>query len=320
MRWDGRRESENVEDRRDDGPVAGGGFGGGLGGRGLPGGRGGGFGGRGVRVGGGLGVGGIVIVLILSLVFGIDPRALLGGGGGYGDPYGTPVERSAPAPASGPSLTAGEDRLRDFVAVVLADTEDVWTEIFSAEGRDYPEPRLVLFRDRVESGCGVADTAQGPFYCPRDRRVYVDLAFFGELRDRFRAPGDFAQAYVIAHEVGHHVQNVLGILERANDRRAQVGGAEANAISVRTELQADCLAGVWANRAQARQPILEPGDVEEALGAAAAVGDDRLQRQGRGQVVPETFTHGTAEQRARWFRTGFESGRVPACDTFAAGP
>ena len=206
--------------------------------------------------------------------------------------------------------------MADFISVVLADTEDTWRELFRQGGKAYREPTLVLFTDAVESACGFADSAVGPFYCPKDGKIYIDLGFYRDLKERFRAPGDFAQAYVIAHEVGHHVQNLLGISEKVQNARAHLGEAEGNRLSVRLELQADCLAGVWAHHANRARNILEAGDVEEALGAASAIGDDRLQKQTRGYVVPDTFTHGTSEQRVRWFQAGIESGDVNRCNTF----
>lgn len=253
--------------------------------------------------GGGLGV---VVLILAALYFGIDPRIVLQGL----DPGGVEV---APRPPS-----AQENVLADFVSVVLADTEDSWRAIFAQSGERYREPRLVLFTDEVASACGFAQAAMGPFYCPGDHKVYIDLAFYEELRSRFGAPGDFAQAYVIAHEVGHHVQNLLGISDQVRRAQQAAGRAEANELSVRLELQADCLAGVWASHADRARGILESGDVEEALAAAAAIGDDRLQRQTTGRVLPESFTHGTSEQRARWFRRGMEGEDLEDCDTFAA--
>lgn len=302
MRWRGGRQSGNIEDRRGMGGLGGGG-GGGLGGGGLPGGfrfPGGGRGGIG-------GIGLIIIVLILIFVFKIDPGALLQGG-----TPGTQTSSSSSSPAP------GDDELRDFVAVVLADTEDTWTAIFQQMNRSYQDPTLVLFTGAVQSACGYAQSAVGPFYCPGDQKVYLDLSFFQELSQRFGAPGDFAQAYVIAHEIGHHVQNLLGIAQKVSTLQAQAGEAEANELSVRMELQADCLAGVWANHADAERQILEAGDVEEALGAASAIGDDRLQRETQGYVVPDSFTHGTSAQRAAWFKRGLASGSVGDCDTFNA--
>jgi predicted metalloprotease len=279
MRWTGGRRSDNVEDRR---------------GLGVP-----------LVAGGGIGT---LALLVLALVFGIDPSIVLQGGD-------APV---APPPASAPSVPARDD-LKEFVSVVLADTEDTWRALFRKMNREYQDPKLVLFRGSVQSACGMAGAAVGPFYCPADHRLYLDLDFFRALRDRFRAPGDFAQAYVIAHEVGHHVQTLLGTSERVAARRRQVDRAESNALSVRLELQADCYAGIWAYHAQQARQILEAGDLEEALGAAAAVGDDRLQRQAEGRVAPESFTHGTSAQRVRWFRRGFSLGDLRQCDTFAAG-
>jgi predicted metalloprotease len=255
-----------------------------------------------MAVGGGLGT---VALLLLALFFGVDPSVVLQGG---------QPEVPTEAPASSP----GADPLRDFVAVVLADTEDVWRDIFARMNREYRDPTLVLFTRAVESACGMAGSAVGPFYCPADHRLYLDLAFFRDLRERFRAPGDFAQAYVIAHEVGHHVQTLLGTTERVHAARRRLDRAEANALSVRQELQADCLAGVWAHHAQNTRQILEEGDIAEALQAAAAIGDDRLQRQTQGQVTPDSFTHGTSTQRVRWFQRGLVAGDVGQCDTFRA--
>jgi predicted metalloprotease len=282
----GHRESSNIEDRRGMGSGFGRGFGFGRGGFGG-GPFGGGLGGFGFRRGG---IGTIIIALIIFALF-----ELMDSGGGQRSPTTAPPQ---------------EEELRSFVSTVLASTEDTWHEIFRAQGTAYQEPKLVLFTDAVESGCGFAESAVGPFYCPADRRVYIDLSFLSDLKTRFGAPGDFAQAYVIAHEVGHHVQNLMGAMGR---------GDRSNAASVRTELQADCLAGVWAMRANAKQKILEPGDVEEGLGAAAAVGDDRLQKRSRGYVVPESFTHGSSAQRVQWFKRGLESGDIKACDTSVAG-
>ena len=276
MRWQTGRQSTNVEDRR----------------------------GRGGPIG--LGLGGVLLVIILAVVFKKDPRALLsqlnvetGGGGGM----------SAPA---GPE----QERLKEFASAVLADTEDVWSDQFRQMGRDYPEPTLVLFNGRVESACGLASAAVGPFYCPGDQKVYLDLSFFNEMAKRYESPGDFAQAYVIAHEIGHHVQNQLGIMEKVNSMRGRISEEEYNALSVRLELQADYLAGMWAHHAQKMRQILEPGDIEEALRAATAIGDDALQMQAQGYVVPDSFTHGSSEQRLKWFTRGFESGRLEDGDTF----
>jgi predicted metalloprotease len=286
MRADRMRQSENVEDRR------------GMGG--------GGFGGRRVAVGGVGGVGGLIL-LLLYLFLGGNPSQLIqpGGGGGGGGTGGSFTH------------TPANDAAAQFVARVLGDTEDVWTEQFRKLGREYTPPTLVLFSGGVESACGTATSAVGPFYCPLDQKVYIDLDFFAELRDRFGAPGDFAQAYVIAHEVGHHVQNLLGTMEQVHSRRAQGGERENNEMSVRLELQADFLAGVWAHHAQEARQVLEAGDIEEGLRAAAAIGDDRLQRQSRGYVVPDSFTHGSSAQRVKWFRRGLETGDIRQGDTFS---
>jgi predicted metalloprotease len=273
------RQSDNVEDRR--------GFGGPL------------------VAGGGIGT---VVILLLALFFGFDPRVILQGDA----PTTPPTTQQAPSPSAS---SRGHDDLRDFVATVLADTEDTWRALFSRIGREYHDPKLVLFNGAVQSACGIAGSATGPFYCPQDQKVYLDLDFFRALRERFRAPGDFAQAYVIAHEVGHHVQKQLGISDRVMAERRR-GASQANAASVRLELQADCFAGIWAHHAERTRHILEAGDVEEALNAAAAIGDDRLQRQTQGRVAPETFTHGTSKQRVQWFTRGIESGDLRRCDTF----
>ena len=259
--------------------------------------------GRGVGlpvVGGGLGM--AVLALVVYLLGG-DPRVV--------------TEAPRTAPEVGRTAPGSPDPQADFVSVVLADTEDTWNAVFRERfGRAYPEPQLVLFSGAAESACGFAQSAVGPFYCPRDHRVYIDLAFYRELRERFHAPGDFAQAYVIAHEVGHHVQSLLGISDRVSAAQARSGKTRANALSVRLELQADCYAGIWAHHAERARNVVEPGDIDEALGAASAIGDDRLQEQSRGYVVPESFTHGTSAQRMGWFRRGYESGRLEACDTF----
>jgi uncharacterized protein len=281
MKWESGRQSANLEDRR----------GMGLGGVGI--------------AGGGIGA---VILVVLGLFFGIDPSILLDEIGG-GSPQATSGSSRPPAP--------GEDRMRDFVSVVLADTEDTWGTIFSQNGRRYEQPKLVLFSGAVQTACGTGQTASGPFYCPLDQKAYLDLTFFRELEQRFRAPGDFAQAYVIAHEIGHHVQTLLGITERVHAAR-QRGGPQANEMSVRLELQADCFAGVWAHHADRSRQILESGDIEEGLAAAAAVGDDRIQRKSQGYIVPESFTHGSSQQRVRWFKRGLENGNLRGCDTFGA--
>ena len=303
MRWDDFRRSDNVEDVRD-----GGGRGGGMGGGfPIPGG------------GGGLGIGTIVVLGLLGWALGIDPRLLIGGAeilsGGQHQ-----VERQAPPAKSG----APSDRQGQFVAAVLGSTEDVWGDIFKANGQTYRAPRLRLFAGATGAGaCGMAQSAMGPFYCPPDRRIFLDTAFFREMETRFRAckgtQCEFAQAYVIAHEVGHHVQNLLGILPRAQQMQQQAGSkAQANNIQVRVELQADCLGGVWANHAQRKVNFIEAGDIEGALATASAIGDDRLQMQTQGRVVPDSFTHGSSEQRKRWFTIGFKEGKVAACDTFRA--
>ena len=259
--------------------------------------------GMGPAMGGGIGG---IAVLIIALLFGVDPGALLQSG-----PQAGPV-----APADSAALA--NDPNRDRVAAVLGDTEDTWNEIFRNSGQDYEEPKLVLFTGMTQSACGMGQAAMGPFYCQLDRDIYIDLSFFEDLRMRFGADGDFAQAYVIAHEVGHHVQNLLGIAERTAAQRQRAGEAESNRLSVMQELQADCFAGIWANHANRSRQILEAGDIEEALNAAAAIGDDRIQRKTQGTVVPESFTHGSSEQRVRWFRRGIESGNVQQCDTFNA--
>jgi uncharacterized protein len=256
----------------------------------------------GLAVGGGIGA---VILTLIAVVLGVDPTELATGG--------PAVEQ---APTVQPGAFTGVDEEADFIAVVLADTEDTWRELFARDGRQYEEPQLVLFSDAVGSACGFAQAAVGPFYCPRDRMVYLDLGFFRELSQRFGAPGEFARAYVIAHEVGHHVQTILGLSDEIRGLQSRVSERDANALQVRMELQADCLAGVWAHHAQRSRQVLEPGDLEDALRAAAAIGDDRLQQQTQGRVVPESFTHGTSAQRMEWFRTGFETGLPARCNTF----
>lgn len=279
MRMDDYRESDNVEDRR--------GGGGGL---------------------GGVGIGGVVLALVISYFTGINPMTLLG------IMEQTPIARHE-APAHKPP--ANDDTAR-FVSRVLASTEDVWQAGFQANGKRYEAPKLVLFTGATPTACGTGQTAMGPFYCPGDQKVYIDLAFFRELKTRFQAPGEFAQAYVIAHEVGHHVQNLLGVAGKVHDAQRRLPKAEANALSVRMELQADCLAGVWGKRADDMKRILDSGDLETALAAATAIGDDRLQQQAQGRVVPESFTHGTSAQRVRWFKRGFETGDFNRCNTFQA--
>ena len=278
MLWKGQRQSDNVEDRR-------------------------GMSGSGIAIGGGLGG---IVILVIALLLGADPRQLLEQSRGVDPSSGTTTSRPA---------SPQEDELKQFSATVLASTEDVWTDIFRQQGGSYRKPTLVLFTEAVRSACGEAGAAVGPFYCPGDQKLYLDLSFFNDLQTRFRAPGDFAQAYVIAHEVGHHVQNLLGTMDKVDSLRGRMSEAEANQLSVRLELQADFLAGVWAHYAQ-QKGILEAGDIEEALGAASAVGDDRLQREGQGYVIPDSFTHGTSEQRIRWFRKGLETGDLRQGDTF----
>lgn len=293
MRWEDERESSNVEDRRSRS---------GYGGRG------------GVSIGGrGVGVGTILVVLIVGWLFGVNPLALLGLLG-EGE-IAVPTE-SAPGPQV--PGQAPRDAGARFVSVVLASTEDMWQQEFAQRGARYEPPVLVLFRGATPTACGHGDAAAGPFYCPADRRVYIDLDFFQVLQQRLGARGDFAQAYVIAHEVGHHVQNLAGLTDRMASARARLSERDYNALSVMLELQADCYAGVWARRSEQARGWLEHGDIEEGLAAAAAVGDDRLQRQTRGVVVPDSFTHGSSAQRVKWFRTGLEAGRLEACDTFAA--
>ena len=279
MRLGDEQESQNVEDR------------------------------RGMRVSRGLAGGGIggIAVLLIALFFGIDPSVIF---------QETPQTNVSSEPI--PSQEARRDDGREFVSRVLGSTERVWRDIFRRAGTDYVEPKLVLFSGQVQSACGFASAAAGPFYCGNDQKVYIDLAFYRELRERFKAPGDFAQAYVIAHEVGHHVQNLLGIMEKVQARQRRVREREANAFSVRLELQADCFAGIWAAVANRDRKILEPGDVEEGLNAAAQIGDDMMQKRAQGYVVPEGFTHGSAEQRVRWFRRGIDSGDLKQCDTFSS--
>ncbi len=279
MKLDDHRESGNVEDRR-----------GGMGAKGT------------------IGIGTIVIALI-AWYFGIDPQTVLDVA-----QVAAPPEQRQEAPAQG----GPRDEMSVFVSRVLASTEDTWEGVFREGGSSYRAPKLVLFTGATPSACGTGQAAMGPFYCPGDEKVYIDLSFYRDLRDRFRAPGDFAQAYVIAHEVGHHVQKLLGISAKVDGMRGRVSEAQFNRLSVRTELQADCFAGVWAHRAQRERGLLEAGDLEEGLGAAAAIGDDRLQRQSGGSVVPDSFTHGSSAQRVRWFRAGFDGGSLKACDTFAA--
>jgi uncharacterized protein len=288
MKTDGRRQSENVEDRR------------GQGGR-FPGGR--------AGVGGGFG---LIAIVVLALVFGVDPSQLINGMEGAGGPA---VEEQ-----TGPYQETPEEAQRSaFVKVVLADTEDVWTQIFKGAGQTYRLPTLVFFRGVVQSACGTAQSAMGPFYCPSDQKVYLDLSFYDDMAGKLGAKGDFAFAYVVAHEVGHHVQTLLGTSAKVQQQRARASEAEGNELSVRQELQADCYAGVWAHHTEKQKKVLEAGDIEEAMNAAAAVGDDRLQQRGQGYVVPESFTHGTSAQREKWFNIGLKSGASDQCDTFGAG-
>lgn len=310
MRWKGRRQSSQVEDVRGRAP---GGLGRGGLGRGrmrIP------TGGRRVRrAGGGSTIGLIIFGLIAYFVFGINPLTLLGGGGaggldsllGGGQPSYQQQTQKAPGP---------DNEMSQFMRVVLADTEDAWGQIFAERNARYQKPVLQLFTGQTRSACGAASSASGPFYCPADSKVYIDLSFYEELRRRFDAPGDFAQAYVLAHEVGHHVQNLIGVLPEFNKRRRSMSKAEENAMSIRVELQADCFAGIWANYAEGKG-YLEVGDIDEALNAATQIGDDAIQRRTQGYVVPESFNHGTSEQRKRWFGKGFKSGQMEVCDTFS---
>jgi predicted metalloprotease len=314
MRYsDEDRESQQVEDRRGD-------PGGGMFRRG---------GGGGIPIpigGGGLSITSLIIIGVISLMLGINPLELLGGGEGV--PRMPDIPRTSPSSrspfelpsAQGPRVPAQNDELAKFVGRVLADTEDVWERVFQAAGKRYDKPTLVLFTGATRTECGVGQAAMGPFYCPLDRKVYIDLAFYRELKDRFHAPGDFAQAYVIAHEVGHHVQTLLGVASKVHSLKQQAmeRGDErrANALQVRMELQADCLAGVWASLNDQMKKRLEPGDIESGLNAASQIGDDTLQRRTQGRVVPESFTHGSAQQRVRWFKRGLDAGQTQACDTF----
>jgi len=282
MRWKSGRRSSNIEDRR---------------GRRI---------GR-KRAGGGIGV---IVIALIAMYFGVDPSVFL-------NQQGPPSVGTSSYSVS-TSNTPEDRQLAEFVSVVLADTEDTWNALFQRWDRTYTEPTLVLFSGAVESACGYAQAAVGPFYCPRDQKVYIDLSFYNDLKNRFRAPGDFAQAYVIAHEIGHHVQTLLGISEKVHKLRSRVSKVEANRLSVMQELQADCFAGIWAHYADKARQILEEGDIEEALNAASSIGDDRLQKQSRGYVTPDSFTHGSSDQRVRWFRQGLETGNVSQCNTFKA--
>ncbi len=283
MKWEGLRRSSNVEDRR----------GMGMGRIGL--------------AGGGIGT---VVIVVLAMLFGVDPGVLLDQG-----PTANSVQQQPPNAGT----PAQDDPMKEFVSAVLADTEDTWKALFDKSGRTYQEPTLVLFSGAVQSACGMAQTAVGPFYCPADGKIYIDLSFYRDLRERFQAPGDFAQAYVIAHEVGHHVQNLLGIAEEVHTAQRRVPPERANALSVRAELQADCLAGIWAFHADRSRNLLEQGDVEEGLNAASQIGDDRMQKRAQGYAVPESFTHGSSKDRVRWFKRGLESGDINQCDTFQTG-
>lgn len=294
MKWENNRASDQIEDRRSAGPS-------GLGGM---------FG-AGRRGGKGLGLGAVVLALVLGWVFGINPMTILGVMGGGGLPVGQSPDTSAQVSTGQP-----DDEMGRFVASVLGGTEDAWTVIFQQAGAEYVKPRLVLFRGSTPTACGQGESAMGPFYCPADQQVYIDLAFYDTLRQQLGAPGDFAQAYVIAHEVGHHVQKLMGTSDKMDAMRQRLSEREYNALSVRLELQADCFAGIWAHHNQRSAAILEPGDVEEALNAASAIGDDTLQRHSQGTVVPDSFTHGTSAQRQHWFGRGLETGRVQDCDTF----
>ena len=292
MKWEGNRESDNVEDRRGEGGGGGGGFG---------------FGGRSI------GIGTIVVALVGGWVLGVNPMtilSMLSGGGG-----GSQVSTQPQAPAQQPPA---DDEMARFVKTVLADTEDTWSKLFKAEGGSYVKPKLVLFSGSIPTACGAGESATGPFYCPGDQKVYLDLDFFNLMQQRFKVSGEFAQAYVIAHEVGHHVQNLMGLSEKVDNARRTASERQANAMSVRLELQADCFAGVWAYHANAERKILEQGDVAAALKAATAIGDDALQRQAQGHVAPDSFTHGTSAQRVRWFTKGIESGQISQCNTFEA--
>ncbi len=283
MQWKRGRRSSNVEDRR---RVR------------IPGGK----------TGGGIGV---LLLALVGMYFGIDPTMILNMAGGV--PQGSSVSVNSAPP------TAEEQELAEFVSVVLADTEDTWNKIFTEKGGKYREPKLVLFTGQVQSACGNAQAAMGPFYCPGDQQVYIDLAFYKDLKNQLDAPGDFAQAYVVAHEIGHHVQKLIGISDQVNQARQQLSKKDFNKVSVKMELQADCFAGIWANHADRVRNIVEPGDIDEALNAASHIGDDRLQQQSRGYVTPDSFTHGSSAQRVKWFKTGYQNGTLESCDTFSAG-
>jgi uncharacterized protein len=285
VRWQGQRQSENIEDRRGLGPASIGGV-------------------------GGLGIGGIVLVLAVSYFTGVNPLTLIDMMSGLQSTTEAPTDTVPTGPV--------KDEIGRFASVVLADTEDTWQQLLPKTGRQYENPRLVLFTGAVHSACGATSSAVGPFYCPQDRKLYLDLSFFKDMSERFGAPGDFAQAYVIAHEVGHHVQNLLGIAENIQRLERQAGEAQGNALSVRMELQADCLAGVWGYHANRDRGLIQPGDFEEGLAAAAAIGDDRLQKMSRGYVQPESWTHGSSQQRKTWLRKGLDTGNADVCDTFSS--
>jgi uncharacterized protein len=284
MRWQMGRRSDNVEDRRGSGSAPQ------------------------VIVGGGVGT---IVLALIAMALGVDPSIILDSSSSSPN---APTRISQQAPAGAPPAN---DQLSQFVSVVLADTEDTWHTVFRQMGRTYTDPKLVLFSDSIRSACGSAQSAMGPFYCPADRKVYIDLSFYRDLKNLHQAPGDFAQAYVIAHEVGHHVQNLMGVSEKVQATQQRMSRTQANQLSVRQELQADCFAGVWANKAQAERQILDEGDIQEALNAASQIGDDRLQAQARGYVTPESFTHGSSTQRVHWFTQGFKNGSVSRCNTFA---
>lgn len=284
MRWRGERQSDNIEDRR---------------GMSFS---------RGAKVGG-IGGLGLVAIVVISMFLGVDPTALLQGLSGTQTSSVSVEQNDRPA---------ANDDMRQFVSVVLGETEDVWNDAFQKAGRTYQPPKLVLFSGGVESACGIAGSAVGPFYCPADQRVYLDLSFFEDMHTRFGVSGDFAQAYVIAHEVGHHVQTQIGVSQKVQDLQARVSPSERNRLSVMVELQADCLAGVWAHQTEKTRHILEAGDIEEGLNAASAIGDDRIQKRSQGYVVPDAFTHGSSAQRVRWFKAGLENGNMQSCDTFKA--
>lgn len=300
MRWRSGRRSDNVEDRRSSSPS----FGSGRGGFNI----------GGMKRKGGIGSMILIAVVVLVLTggdIGAVFKVLMGGG------MSLPATPTQTQPQSSNYNNKAQDELADFVSVVLADTEDTWTPLFQQMGKTYQKPRLVLFRNAVKSACGMAQSAMGPFYCPLDQKVYIDLSFYEELKHAFKAPGDFAQAYVIAHEVGHHVQQQFGILQKVNNMQRSMSKTDANALQVKVELQADCLSGIWAHHANKARQIIEPGDIEEAMNAASKIGDDAIQKRTQGYVVPDSFTHGSSAQRVHWFREGFNSGKVDTCNTFS---